>query len=145
MAISAPSSVTAGHQLPGAASAGAAAGSALGQADFLKLLMAQMQNQNPLEPVTDTQFVSQLSQFSTLQGIQQMNSSFSDMMLLQGLTQGANLLGKTVTFQQTGSNAIGRGVVDSVTFQGGKLQLVVGGKTVALSQVRGIEPSKTNN
>jgi flagellar basal-body rod modification protein FlgD len=126
-------------------SATASSSSTLGQTDFLKLLMAQMTNQNPLDPVSGTEFVTQLSQFSALQGIQQMNASFANLLTLQSLTEGANLLGKKISFQQTGSNAIATGTVQSVSLQGGTLQLVVGGKTVAASQVLGIQPGTAAN
>lgn len=125
---------------PASTSVAAPSSSTLGQADFLKLLMAQMTNQNPLDPVSGTEFVTQLSQFSALQGIQQMNASFADLLTLQSLTEGANLLGKKVSFQQTNSNAISQGTVQSVSLQGGKLQLVVDGKSVAASQVLGLQP-----
>src|SRR3954451_15317394 len=54
----------------------AAAGSqTLGQADFLKLMTAQMQNQDPFNPVDNTQMVAQMAQFSSLSGISEMNST----------------------------------------------------------------------
>jgi flagellar basal-body rod modification protein FlgD len=109
-----------------------------GQADFLKLLMAQMQNQNPLNPVSGTDFTTQLAQFSTLQGIQQLNANFSNMLALQGLTQGANLIGKTVTYTTPGSTSTSQGVVQSVNLVGGNVQIVVSGNTVGLAQVQSV-------
>lgn len=114
-------------------------GNSLGQADFLKLLMAQMQHQDPMSPMSGTDFTAQLAQFSSLQGIQQLNTNISSMLLLQGLTQGANLIGKNVTYAKPGSNATAHGAVSSVSMDGtGSVQLVIGGTGVALSQVRGI-------
>jgi flagellar basal-body rod modification protein FlgD len=111
----------------------------LGQADFLKLLMAQMQHQDPMSPMSGTDFTAQLAQFSSLQGIQQLNTNISSMLLLQGLTQGANLIGKNVTYAKPASNANTQGAVSSVKVDGtGSVQLVIGGTGVALSQVRGI-------
>jgi flagellar basal-body rod modification protein FlgD len=52
---------------------------ALGQADFLTLLITQLENQSPLAPQDNTAFVAQLAQFSTLQGIEQLNSNFVSM------------------------------------------------------------------
>lgn len=51
----------------------------LGQADFLTLLITQLENQSPLSPQDNTAFVAQLAQFSTLQGIEDLNSSFVSM------------------------------------------------------------------
>jgi len=45
---------------------------------FMKLLLAQIKNQDPLKPTDQTQFVAQLAQFSTLEGIQNLNSSVQD-------------------------------------------------------------------
>jgi flagellar basal-body rod modification protein FlgD len=52
---------------------------ALGQADFFTLLITQLENQNPLTPQDNTAFVAQLAQFSTLQGIEDLNSNFVSM------------------------------------------------------------------
>ena len=51
----------------------------LGQADFLTLLITQLENQSPLTPQDNTAFVAQLAQFSTLQGIEDLNSNFVSM------------------------------------------------------------------
>lgn len=49
----------------------------LGRADFLELMLAQIKNQDPLKPMQGEEFVAQLAQFSTVQGIENLNSSFS--------------------------------------------------------------------
>jgi flagellar basal-body rod modification protein FlgD len=61
--------------------------------DFMKLLLAQMQNQNPTSPTSATDYMTQFAQFSTVQGITQLNQSISSLVALQGLTQGVNLIG----------------------------------------------------
>ena len=47
------------------------------QADYLEVLIAQLQNQNPLEPMDNTEMASQLAQFSQLQQLESMNSNFA--------------------------------------------------------------------
>src|SRR5262249_13220740 len=98
----------------------------LGQEQFMQLLLAQVRHQDALEPLKDQYFMAQLAQFSSLQGIQQLNANFADMLQLQQLTQGANLIGRTITFQQAGSSAVNRGVVDRVTTDNGQIQVHVG-------------------
>jgi len=49
--------------------------STLGKNDFMKLLLAQMQNQDPLNPTDNTEFVAQLAQFSSLEQMTEMNSN----------------------------------------------------------------------
>ena len=118
---------------------GTATAPGLGRDDFLRLLITQMRNQNPLQPIGDTEFVAQLAQFSTLDNMQKLNSSFADLLLLQGLTQGANLIGKTVSYVRAGETAVQRGTVASVTVKDGAMQLLVNGNQVSLNQVRGVE------
>lgn len=72
---------------------------ALGQADFLLLMTTQLQNQDPLKPMDNAQMVSQLAQMSTVQGIEQLNSSvngFSNTLLNEQILKGASLVGHQV-------------------------------------------------
>ena len=48
----------------------------LGQADFIELLVAQINNQDPTKPLDPSQFMNQLAQFSTVNGIQELKTSF---------------------------------------------------------------------
>jgi flagellar basal-body rod modification protein FlgD len=81
----------------------------LGQADFLKLMTAQMQNQDPFNPVDNTQMVAQMAQFSSLSGISQMNStlqSIADKLTGTSATDAMAYVGKTVLTE--GDTAFGR-------------------------------------
>ncbi len=51
----------------------------LGQNEFLELMIAQMNNQSPLEPQDNTEFVAQLAQFSSVEGIEQLNNTVDSM------------------------------------------------------------------
>jgi flagellar basal-body rod modification protein FlgD len=107
--------------------------------DFMQLLVTQLQNQDPLNPVSSTDFASQLAQFSTLQGVTDLNTNFSSMLQLQQLTQGAALVGKNVTYAVPGVSSASSGVVTAIALQNGQLQLLVGGATVPLSQVQSVQ------
>ena len=113
--------------------------SRLGRDEFLKLLVAQVQNQNPLEPMKDAEFMAQLAQFATVEGIDRLNASFEDMFRVQQLTQGASLVGQRITYQMPGNSAVQRGIVDSVSLHNGGLVLNVGGTQVPLALVRSVE------
>jgi flagellar basal-body rod modification protein FlgD len=80
----------------------------LGSVDFMKLIIAQMRNQNPLEPQKDTDFMAQMAQFEALS---QMKSMASGMKVLQGLNElsgAAAMIGKTVTGRTVDGIAIAR-------------------------------------
>lgn len=112
----------------------------LGQNDFLTLLVTQLKNQDPLSPVSDTEFISQLAQFSSLQGIQTLNANFDQTLKLQQLTGGADLIGRTVQYATNGS-AAGSGKVSGLAVQDGKVLLQVGGSSVPLDSVNGVLPA----
>lgn len=69
----------------------------LGQADFLRLMTEQLKNQDPLKPLESNQFLAQLAQFSTVQGIQALQASFTglaDSMHGDQALQAAGLIGR---------------------------------------------------
>ena len=82
----------------------AAAGQTLGQADFLKLMTAQMNNQDPFNPVDNTQMVAQMAQFSSLAGISEMSSTLKAIADKLGATSTADAVsyvGRTVLTEGT--------------------------------------------
>lgn len=84
----------------GAGAAKAAKGSSAETQDrFLSLLVAQMKNQDPLNPLDNAQVTSQLAQLSTVQGIENMNSTLASLAAGMGvnqMAQAANLIGRAV-------------------------------------------------
>ncbi|WLR46945.1 flagellar hook assembly protein FlgD [Halobacillus litoralis] len=83
--------------------------STLGKDDFLKILMAQIKNQNPLDPMKDKEFISQMTEFSSLEQMTNMSQSFQrfmDSQNLPPLIQYSGLIGKEVSYpvydQETG-------------------------------------------
>ena len=71
--------------------------SVLGQEDFLKLLMTQLQNQDPMEPMDNGEFMGQMAQFSTVSGITEMGESIDSLVgMYQGqqMSNSASMIGK---------------------------------------------------
>ena len=71
----------------------------LGQGDFLTLMIAQFRNQDPFKPVDNGEFLGQLAQFGTVDGIERLNSAFdnlSETLYTDQALQAANLVGHTV-------------------------------------------------
>lgn len=74
-------------------------GSDLGQGDFLTLMITQFQNQDPFKPLDNGDFLGQLAQFSTVSGIDSLNTSFAGLsgaLQNEQALQAANLVGRTI-------------------------------------------------
>jgi flagellar basal-body rod modification protein FlgD len=122
----------------GATTAAPASNLNLSTDQFLKLLTTQLQYQDPSNPISSQDFLSQLAQFSTLSGVQTLNTNSSNMLMLQQMTQGANLIGRTVSYQAPNTKGPQQGIVTSINVQNGALNLVVQGTNVPISQLQGI-------
>lgn len=105
----------------------------LGKEEFLKILIAQLQNQDPLSPVDDKEFIAQLAQFSTLEQMQNMSYDFNVM-------RGMDLIGRTVYAEVyndiTGQLVPVAGEVDSAIFSNGKLYLTIGDINITLDDIK---------
>jgi flagellar basal-body rod modification protein FlgD len=110
----------------------------LSTADFLNLFIKQLQNQDPLNPTSSDQFLTRTAQFSQVQGITQLNQNISQMLSRQQLTQGADLIGKKVTYVASDGGGSQTGVDSGVSMSNGQAQLTVGSAKVALSQVQNV-------
>ena len=99
---------------------------------FLTLLVAEMQNQDPLEPTSNTEWVSQYATFTQVQQISEMADSMD-------LVRANNLIGKEVvmkvTSSSTGETSYKRGVVDYVVVEDGKPLLVIDEAKYSLSDL----------
>lgn len=128
--------------------------SQLGKLDFLKMLITKLKYQDPTSPIEDDSFTADMAQFSSLEQMQNMNSSFGNtnksladlnqnivgLMLMQNTTQAASLIGKTVTVTAdavTGEVATGK--VSIVRFVDGMPKIVVNGKQYDLTVVKEIQ------
>lgn len=101
---------------PGATSSKANSMTDMGADDFLTLMVAQLQHQDPTKPMDNTEFVAQLAQFSTSTGVQELNESFSDLsssLVSSQMLQATDLVGRQVS---TESNV---GFLEAATDQAG--------------------------
>jgi len=109
------------------------------QMDFMRLLITQLRNQNPLEPVDNNEMASQLAQFSQLQQLESMNSNFADVLATVERSYANSLIGKEVSYlaeaQEDGQD-IANGVVKEVYHNvDGEVLLIVGTDTLSLEDV----------
>ncbi|OLN33480.1 flagellar hook capping FlgD N-terminal domain-containing protein [Desulfosporosinus metallidurans] len=104
----------------------------LGKEDFLKLLVAQMQNQDPMNPTDNKESIAQLAQFSSLEqmnnistSMDALNKSMTNFMQQSALTQGSAMIGKSVSGVDTDGVTPIEGTVEAVKWLDGdpKLQI----------------------
>ena len=121
--------------------------SSLTSKDFLKLLITQLQNQDPTDPMSNEEMLSQLSMIRDLQSnieldktLATMTESLSSNSASQQLSTAASLIGKSIV----GTNSDGEtvtGVVDRAFLEDGKVFVEIGLNRVELSQISSIEES----
>lgn len=105
-------------------------GNELGQSAFLELMIAQLENQNPLEPQENSAFVAQLAQFSSVEGIDRLNNSFdsfaSNAISNQAL-QASALVGSAVAVPTSSAN------LDEGGFIGGTIDVPASSSDVSIN------------
>jgi flagellar basal-body rod modification protein FlgD len=111
----------------------------LGKDDFLKLLITQVQNQDPMNPASDTDFIAQMAQFSALEQMQNLNRTFA-------YTAGFAMMGKYVSAEITDENGdvkFVNGKVDAVRVLNGEVHVVVGGDDVPIDKITYVSDEDT--
>lgn len=111
--------------------------------DFLQLLTSQITNQDPLEPMKDTEFISQMANIASLEQMQQFTKGFSKFADSHVEMLAQSYLGNHVEISSNNRDV--SGVVEAVSkLDDGSIQLVVAGETYDPSEVRRVELSSTN-
>lgn len=88
--------------------------SALGKDDFLKLLMAQLRNQDPMKPMEDREFIAQMAQFSALEATQNLSKTLESNFQVQIVAQAGGMVGKYVQADYANGQSV-KGEVKAVT------------------------------
>ncbi|MNI68273.1 Basal-body rod modification protein FlgD [compost metagenome] len=115
----------------------------LGKDQFLKILIAQLKNQDPTQPLQDKEFIAQMAQFTS---VEQLTNISTEMKLLrQSLGVASDLIGKSISWEaadESGKKIIKSGVVDSITFKENKQYATVQGVDISLDQLLRVEDVK---
>jgi flagellar basal-body rod modification protein FlgD len=106
----------------------------LGKDDFLKLLVTQLQNQDPMNPMDEKDFMGQMAQFSTLEQITNLVSATDATGFSGQVSQSVALIGHDVTWADANGNT-GTGQVQTVTIDGQDILLNVGGQQISPSDI----------
>jgi flagellar basal-body rod modification protein FlgD len=121
---------------------GLPAADALGKDAFMKLLVSQIRNQDPLAPTDNQAFIAQLAEFSGLEQMQELNDNIIGLALLQQgnalmdqLTNSGALIGQSVSYIDPATQEEQTGTVSSVKIEDGLAVLMIDGKDVPLANV----------
>jgi flagellar basal-body rod modification protein FlgD len=108
----------------------------LGSDDFMKLLTTQLTSQDPMNPMKDTEFISQMANFTSLEQMRTLSKSFETFTSDQKLSAAPAFLGRNVTVKDATGDVTG--LVDSITLKDGKPAIVINGKTYDTNFITGI-------
>jgi flagellar basal-body rod modification protein FlgD len=120
----------------------AATNAALGKDSFMRLLVTQLKNQDPMQPAANEEMLAQLAQFSSLEEMQELNDNIVGLAVLQQsnalmnqLTDSSALIGKSVEYVDPATGKEAWGTVTSVRIKAGLAILNIDGKDVPLANV----------
>ncbi len=113
------------------------------QMDYMTLLVTQLQNQNPLEPMDNQDMAAQLAQFSQLQQLETLNTSFSQVLESVQYDYASSLIGKQVSYETTADDGTTTTVTGEVAGVGtgmeGEITVTVDNQIVNLSDITSIQ------
>ena len=136
MNVSSVQSSTSSAVTDATASTGSITG--MGGDQFMQLLLAQMQNQDPLDPVQDKDFMTEMTQINSLMEMEQVSSNIQALTLSNQMIQAASLIGKDVSYAASDGSSM-NGVVSGVTYAGDQINLSVGDAQVPLKNLTGVQ------
>ncbi|QCX32347.1 flagellar hook capping protein [Caloramator sp. E03] len=114
---------------------------------FLKILTVELSNQDPLNATDNTEYISQLAQFTALEQMQNLNSNFEKMLLLQKFTEGAMLIGKNVefsTYDSSGNATTVNEIVKSVKIGNDNIYLITDSNQYSIDDVVGVGDAESD-
>lgn len=107
----------------------------LGQEDFMRILLAQLQFQDPLKPMDNQQFVAQMAQFSALEINRQQSEKVDQLLSMQSVDQSVGIIGRNIEMQ-TGQGSSLAGKVTAVSFRTGEPRLTIDINGSSITDVR---------
>lgn len=107
----------------------------LDENDFFMLLATQLRHQDPLSPMENTEYVSQLAQFSSLEAVKSLSRAFALFTRGQALAQASALLGKQVEGLHPHRGQVVRGTVSAVRLKDDTVMVQIGGMEIPLTNV----------
>ncbi len=106
----------------------------LSEADFMKLLITQLRNQDPTKPLEDKEFITQMTQLTSLKQLNEMINTMQTFSKELAFTRTLGLVNKEVIYERA-EGVMARGIVESIRVKNGQTFLNVNGEEVSLEQV----------
>ena len=106
--------------------------------DFVKMMVAELENQDPMNPMSNTEMLSQISQIRSITSNDRLTNSIESLTLGQSLSTASSLIGKKVTGVNSLDESV-TGKVDKVTIENGEAKLYVGSSMINVGNVTAIE------
>lgn len=115
----------------------------LGQKEFLDILITQMRNQDPLKPMSDTEFIAQMAQFSNLEQTKSMQADIAKLRSGQSSQYALGLIGQEVIVS-SGEGDPTKGIVTGIQIKDGEPIITIGDKTYPLGDITTVRQAATN-
>jgi flagellar basal-body rod modification protein FlgD len=110
--------------------------------DFLKLLVTELQNQDPMNPMDDTQILQQVGQIKAIESNQRLSDTLTSLQTQQDLVAASTMLQKTITGLTDSGDKI-TGQVSKVTIDSAGVKVCIGDQTISLKNIAEIDPTAT--
>ena len=120
-------------------------GDTMGKDQFLKILVTQLSNQDPMQPMQDKDFIAQMAQFTSVEQLMNMSNELA--LLRQNIGSASNIIGKAVEwyeYDELGNVITLNGIVDAVVAKDGKLLAKIGKSEVAIDYLISISEPKAD-
>jgi flagellar basal-body rod modification protein FlgD len=114
---------------------------ALDLEEFLKLLVTELQNQDPLEPMKNSEILQQLSQIKAIESNERLSDTLTSLQLQQSLSTGSNLLQKNVTGLSDDGEMI-TGQVDSISIEDDSIKVHIGDQSISIKNITDIQSAE---
>ena len=111
----------------------------LGKDDFLKLLVTQLQHQDPMNPIDDKDFMGQMAQFTSVEQMTNMATSIDRMSTASQSTQSIALIGQTVELEEGRRHDAARASRRRSSFADGAITITVGDAQIAPDEIESVQ------
>jgi flagellar basal-body rod modification protein FlgD len=110
----------------------------LGADAFMQLLLTQLKNQDPLEPLKENEMITQMAQLNSVQELRTMNTSLSSLNLSNQLQSGSSMIGKLVSYTNTDGDIL-EGIVHSVSVKENSVLLNINNQLIPFASITGVQ------